>query len=290
MLFEEEFLKRLERLSIISKRVFAGQMRAERRSRKRGSGLEFADYKQYLPGDDFRALDWNAFVRLDKLLLRLYEEEEDLPIYFLIDSSKSMTIGTPPKFDYARQLVAALSYISLAHLDRVSLIPFSTNLETDLPRVRGKTQIHRMLKYLEGLQTKGLTDLRQVSKSFLSGSHRRGLVVVLSDFFDDHGYEEGLSMISSQRHEIFILQICDTTEAHPPLMGELRLIDAESGEMREITVTPNLLRAYEQTYKDFCEKLERFCMQRQIGIIRVETSQNIEDLILSVFRQGRFVA
>jgi len=290
MLFDEQFLKRLERLSIISKRVFAGQMRAERRSRKRGSGLEFADFKQYLPGDDFRALDWNAFVRLDKLLLRLYEEEEDLPIYFLIDSSRSMSIGTPPKFDYARQLVAALSYISLAHLDRVSLIPFSTNLESDMPRIRGKMQIHRMLKYLGDLKTNGLTDLRQVSKSFLSGSHRRGLVVVLSDFFDDHGYEEGLSMISSQRHEIFILQICDTTEAHPPLMGELRLIDAESGEMREITVTPNLLRAYEQTYKDFCAKLERFCMQRQIGIIRVETSQNIEDLILTVFRQGRFVA
>ncbi|HZS47132.1 MAG TPA: DUF58 domain-containing protein [Blastocatellia bacterium] len=290
MLFDEEFLKKLERLSIVSKRVFAGQMRAERRSRKRGSGLEFADFKQYLPGDDFRSLDWNAFVRLDKLLLKLYEEEEDLPIYFFIDSSRSMTIGKPSKFDYARRLVAALSYISLSHLDRVSLVPFSTNIEDDLPRVRGKTQIHRMLRFLEDIKAHGQTDLRQVARTFLNGSHRRGLVVVVSDLFDDQGYEDALNMISSQRHEVFVLQISDSTEAHPPLMGELRLIDAESGEMRELTVTPNLLRAYEQAYKVFCEKLETFCLQRQIGVLRVETSQDLEDLILNVFRQGRFVA
>ena len=290
MLFDQEFLQKLERLSIVSKRVFAGQMRAERRSRKRGSGLEFADYKQYLPGDDFRALDWSAFVRLNKLLLRLYEEEEDLPIYFMLDASKSMALGTPPKFDYARRLVAALSYIGLAHLDRVSLMPFSDALQADLRRVRGKTRIHRILNYLEGLETGGLTDLRQMAKAFLGGAHRRGLVVLISDFFDERGYDDALSLISSQRHDMFAVQICDRAEAHPPLMGELRLIDSETGEVREITVTPSLLRAYEQTYRGFCERLERFCLQREIGLIRVETTQNFEELVLNIFRQGRFVA
>jgi len=289
-LFDENFLKKLEQLHIISKRVLGGQMRAERRSRKRGAGLEFADYKQYLPGDDFRSLDWNAYVRLDKLLLRLFEEEEDLPIYILLDSSRSMAMGSPPKFDYARKVVAALSYIGLAHLDRISIFSFSDTLKSELPRVRGKQQIHRVLRYIEDLPSGGNTSLNNAARSFLSGNHRRGLVVLISDFFDENGYEDALSMIVNFRYELFALQLSDTAESHPQLMGDLRLIDSETGEVREVTITAQLLREYQAAYTAFCDGLADFCKRRQIGLVQTENNVPFEDLVLNIFRQGRFVA
>src|SRR6187431_2451951 len=136
-LFDDEFLKKLEYLSILSKRLFAGQFKAERRAMRRGTGLEFADYRSYVAGDDFRHLDWKAFLRLNKLILRLYQEEEDLPIYFFVDSSQSMDYGEPSKLDYARRVAAALCYIGLANLDRVSLISYADKVKSELSPQRG---------------------------------------------------------------------------------------------------------------------------------------------------------
>jgi len=137
-LFDDEFLKKLEYLNIISKRLFAGQLRAERRTRKRGTGLEFADYRAYVAGDDFRHLDWKAYLRLNRLILKLFEEEEDLPIYFFVDSSQSMSYGDPSKLDYSRRVAAALCYIGLANLDRVNVISFAEGVKAELPPQQGK--------------------------------------------------------------------------------------------------------------------------------------------------------
>src|SRR5215472_17501023 len=137
-LFDDEFLKKLEYLNIISKRLFAGQLRAERRTRRRGTGLEFADYRAYVAGDDFRHLDWKAYLRLNRLILRLFEEEEDLPIYFFVDASQSMTYGDPSKLDYARRVAAALCYIGLSNLDRVHVVAYADKILGELPPQRGK--------------------------------------------------------------------------------------------------------------------------------------------------------
>ena len=289
VLFDEDFLKKLEYLFIVSKKVFAGQLRAERRGRKVGSGIEFADHRDYAPGDDFRYIDWNIYGRMQKLLLRLFEEEEDLCIYLLLDASSSMAVGAPQKFDYARRVVAALAYIGLANLDRVNIIPFADELKPQLTPKRGKGQVFRVFEFLRAVRAGGETDMETSFKAFVHQTKRRGLVVVVSDFFDPHGYERGLKLLVHHRFETFALQVCDPTEAHPSVKGDLRLLDTETGEERIATVSPQVLRAYEREFTDYCERLESFCTSVRAGFIRTLTSLPFEELVLRVFRQGKFL-
>src|ERR1043165_681891 len=159
-LFDDEFLKKLEYLSIVSKRMFAGQFRAGRRSKRRGTGVEFADYRAYVAGDDFRHLDWKAYLRLNRLILKLFEEEEDLPIYFFVDASQSMNYGNPTKLDYARRVCAALCYIVLANLDRVNVISFADGIKNELPPQRGKGRIFKIFRFLSDMVPGGETNAR----------------------------------------------------------------------------------------------------------------------------------
>ena len=218
--FDSAFLAKLERLHLLSRRAFAGQSRAERRSHKLGSSLEFADYRNYVPGDDLRSIDWNIYGRSDKLFLKLFEEEEDLHIYLLIDVSDSMRWQAldartdaplrPSKLDLARQLAGTLAYIGLANLDRVNIHFFSERLGKDLGSGRGKSHFHRALEFLDRLPvTAGQTNLSRSLKTFGQAARRRGLVVILSDFFDPQGYEEALGFLVYQRFEIQLIQLLD---------------------------------------------------------------------------------
>src|SRR5436309_6825231 len=148
-LFDSEFLKKLEYLSLISKRVFRGSLLAQRRTTHLGSGIEFADHREYCPGDDFRYLDWNLFARLDALLLKRFQEEEDLHVYFLLDCSRSMAFGAPPKFDFARQVTAALAYMALANLDRAGTVAVAGDIAADLPMTRGKGRLVALPGFLD---------------------------------------------------------------------------------------------------------------------------------------------
>jgi len=289
VLFDEDFLKKLEYLYIVSKKVFAGQLRAERRGKRVGSGIEFADHRDYAPGDDFRYIDWNIYGRMKKLLLRLFEEEEDLTVYLLLDASKSMTVGTPPKFDYARRVVAALAYIGLANLDRVNIIPFADALKPQLTPKRGKGQVFRVFEFLGAVQASGETDMETSFKAFVHQTHRKGLVTVVSDFFDPHGCERGLKLLRHHGFETFALQVCDPVEARPNVKGDLRLLDTETGEERIATVSPQVLESYARAFEEYCERLETFCTSIQAGFIRTLTSVPFEDLVLRVFRQGKFL-
>src|SRR5215510_16543360 len=174
-LFDDEFLKKLEYLNIISKRLFAGQLRAERRTRRRGTGLEFADYRAYVAGDDFRHLDWKAYLRLNRLILRLFEEEEDLPIYMFVDSSQSMNYGDPTKFDYGRRVAAALCYIGLSNLDRVNVVSYADRVRGELRPQRGKGRIFRVFRFLEEITPGGQTNARESFKNYCTETRRRGL-------------------------------------------------------------------------------------------------------------------
>ncbi len=288
-LLTPDFLRKIERLSLVAKRVFPGRTRGERRSTKRGASVEFADYRNYTPGDDFRYIDWNIYGRMKKLLLRLFEEEEDLYIYLLIDSSGSMMMGDPAKFDYARRVAAALAYIGLANLDRVNIIPFADELKPQLSPKRGKGQIFRVFEYLGAVRPGGQTDIETAFKSFVHQTKRRGLAVVVSDFFDPKGYERGLKLLCHHKFETFALQVCDPLEAEPAVKGDLRLLDTETGEERIATVNPQVLRAYRQEFQEYCERLESFCTSVQTGFIRTLTSTPFEELVLKVFRQGQFL-
>ena len=288
-IFDEQFLKKLEYLHIVSKKVLTGQFRAERRSKKVGSGLEFADHRDYAPGDDFRYLDWNLYGRLDKLLLRLFEEEEDLSIYFLLDLSRSMFTGDPVKADYARRVVAALAYIGLANLDRVTILPFSFALTDGLAPRRGKGQIFRVLEYLEALREGELTNLEDSFREFVHRTRRRGLAVVVSDFFDRQGFERGMNYLRYNRFDTYVLQIVDPRDVTPDVSGDVRLVDVETRDATEVTITAHVLAEYERRFGRFCQDLERYCRERRLGFTRAVTSTPFDALVLNVLRHGGFL-
>ena len=297
MFFDSTFLSRLERLHLLSRRAFAGQSRAERRSHKLGSSLEFADYRSYTSGDDLRSVDWNIYGRSDKLFLKLFEEEEDLHVYLLVDASASMrwTAADPrtdqplraSKLDLARRVAGALAYIGLSNLDRVNVHYFSENLGGELGLGRGKSHFHRALQYLDRLPAEsGQTNLARSLRAFGQKTKRRGLALILSDFFDPRGYEEALSYLLYQRFEIQLVQLLDPAELHPRLLGDLRLTDSETGQAYEVTANEGLLRAYEREVAAFLDGLDKFCRQRQIGYRRATTDVGFEDFVLRTLRTG----
>jgi len=285
--FEDDFLKKLEYLQVVSRRAFAGHRGADRRARKRGRGLEFADHRGYSAGDDFRHIDWKAYQRLGRLLLRLFDEEQDLPIYLFIDSSRSM--AEPAKFDQARRIAAALCYIGLAHLDRVTLLPFDIKLGDETDPGRGKGRIFRVFEQLEKLETRGPTDLREAFKTFGNRTRQAGLAVVISDFLDPHGFEPGLKMLASMKHDVFAVHITSERDRDPGALGEVRFVDAETGELRDVDVTPSLAAAYGGAWHAHQVEVERFCGRYNLGYIRADAEQPFEHVILKTFRQGRFL-
>lgn len=301
--FDQTFLKKLEYLHIVAKKVFAGRLRAERRSRKTGAGIEFADHRAYTPGDDLRYLDWAVYGRMNRLLLRLFEEEEDLYIYLLIDSSTSMRLGAPSggallsrgpdgriaKLGYAAQLAAALAYLGLSNLDRVAICDFADGLRGQLPPARGKGRIFKVFDFLSALRPDGQTDLAAGLSSFVHRTRRRGVVVVLSDFYDFAGYEEGLNLLRYHRFDVSVIQVIDPHESRPGLRGDLELADMETGERRQVTLTDAMCTAYARAHSDYCQALESFCTARSIGYLRADTDVPFEDMVLRLLREGGFV-
>ena len=290
MKFDQQFLKKLEYLFVVAKKVFVGRLRAERRSRKTGSGVEFADHRNYAAGDDLRYLDWSVYGRLDKLLLRMFEEEEDLHIYLLIDSSASMR--NHGKLDYAERICAALAYIGLAKLDRISIVPFGGSApgEGRLPPARGKAQIFKVFEFLSALVADGPTELSRALESFVHQNKRRGLCIVVSDFYDPRGYEDGLNLLRYHRFEPTVLQVWAQAEAQPSARGDVELYDMESGETREVTISERQLAAFARAHADYCAKLESFCAARGISYYRADVAVPFEDLVLRMFREGGFLS
>ena len=288
-LFDDAFMAKLEYLDIVSKKAFHGSSRGERRSKKLGSGLEFADHRRYSPGDDFKHIDWNVYARMGKLLVRLFEEEEDLYVYLMVDTSESMAVGDRRKFDYARRIAAALAYITLSNMDRVSIIPFGEQSQTPLLPSRGKAQIFRVFDFLRGMRPTGRTHLHASVKSFVHQKNRRGLVVIISDFYAPEGYEDALNLLRYHRYEPFILQLTDEREMDPDVMGDLVIVDCETGQQREITITPRLIEKYKAAFEDFCQEVESFCAERHLSYFRTPIQLPFDDLVLRIFRAGGFL-
>ena len=287
--FDSDFLKQLEYLYIVSKKIFAGRIKAERRSTRRGVSVEFADYRNYTAGDDFRYIDWNAFARLDELLLKLYEEREDLHIYFLVDASESMTYGELPKLIYAKRVAAALAYIGLSNLDRIGITAFNTSDKIRLPVERGKGKIFTVLNFLDQIDASGETDLEQAFHNFVHMTKRRGLVVLISDLFDPKGFTAGLNMLKFQKHDLFVIHIIDEKEAEPSLLGDYHLVDVETNELRPVTINESHIKRYKDLFNKYCDDLDRYCTQREISLVRTMTKTPFDELILRIFRMGGFV-
>ena len=288
-LFDEEFMARLELLQVIARRLFRGRQRAERKTRKVGSGLEFADHRDYSPGDDIRYLDWKVFVRLRHAFIRLFEEDEDLPIRIVIDVSDSMSTRGGRKLRYAQQVGAALAYVGLANLDRVGLVCMSGTTHRNLPAVRGKGRIFRVFEFLRAVEPGGPTDIRQGCSRVAAQATQPGLTVVLSDFYDLEGAFEGMNMLRFRRHDPVAIQVIDPFEADPThsgLRGDVTLVDCEGGDNRDITLSPRALQNYKEAHERFCGRLENNCRSRGIPYVRASIDVPFDDLVLRMFRMG----
>jgi len=301
-LLTSEMLRRLEQFQLLAARRAKSSAKGERRSRARGQSVEFADYRTYVQGDDFRYLDWNLYGRLERLFLKLYEEERELPVRMFLDASESMTFGTPRKFDFARQVAAALGYVALCGFDRVSVIPFPASpndTQSDagarsaqlaarvaLRAVRGKKSGIQFFQNLNTLTAGGAATLNETLRRGALEARQSGLAVVLSDFLDPAGYESGLNALIGRGFQVDIVQILSPEELSPTTFGDLRLVDSENGAMQEVTFGRYRMKAYQQTVQNFIQRLREFCQARGINFFSVSSNMSLEDLLLKQLRKA----
>jgi uncharacterized protein (DUF58 family) len=287
MLFPPDFLTKLEYLSIMSKRVFRGSLLAQRRTMQLGSGIEFSDHREYATGDDLRYLDWNVYARHGDLLLKRFQEEQDLHVYLMVDCSRSMGFGDPPKFDLARQLTAALAYIALADLDRIAVVAYANDIISEFPVTRGKARILALMKYLESLSTVGTdTNLSKAVQGLLHRGTRNGLVVVLSDLFDQNGFARGFDQLRSRRFEAHVLQLHDPKEADPKLLGDAELEDVENGSIRMVTINERMLRRYKQLFTDHQTSVRDYCRRYGLSCTQSPSIVPFDELVMTMMRSA----
>jgi uncharacterized protein (DUF58 family) len=288
-LLDPDFLRRLETLTLRTRRPVRGVLRGERRSRTRGRGVEFADYRSYQVGDDYRHIDWNIYSRLDRLFVKLFSEEEDINVHLLVDVSASMAWGQPAKAVYAARLAAAIGYVGLVGLDRVGVVLFADRVRRMLPPVRGRGQTVRLLEFLADAATPpeaAPSDLRQTLREYVHRTRRRGLLVLLSDLWFPGGYEDGLLLARAHRFEPFVIHVLADDELEPQVRGDLRLVDRETHAGVEVTVDGPALEAYRQARDRYLRGVEEFCLRHQIDYVRTTTSIAVEDLVLRYLRMG----
>jgi uncharacterized protein (DUF58 family) len=288
-LLDPKFLTKLEQLELVSRKIFMGRMKGERRSKKKGQSVEFADYKNYVVGDDLRFLDWNLYARLDRLFIRLFMEEEDLHFYILIDNSLSMGFGSPTKLHYAKQVAAALAFIGLVNLDRVVIEAFNNRLTQSMPAARGRRSLGRVFGFLGKLEPTGASDLAQSLRTFSIKSSGKGIVVVLSDFMDKGGYEEALRYLIARQMDVYAIQILSQEEIEPDVTGDLRLTDVEDNDTAEITVSAGLLKRYKQNLDAYRAAFHTFCTRRGVSCLFTSNQVPFDRLVLTYLRQRGLV-
>lgn len=285
-LLAPDFLRQLERLALTAKRAQLGASKGERRSKRKGLGLEFADYRDYVQGDELRHVDWNVFARLDALYLRLFEDQEDLTVHLLIDASASMGFGTPPKLEFAIKLAAAVGYIGLVGYDRVTVEAFAGSQSRLLAPIRGKSSARKLFSFLESIGADGPTRLEHGCYGHLVNNHAPGIYVLISDFFDHNGFEGCLRKLAGSMSDVYAVHVLAPEEVDPHVSGDLKLIDSETGSAVEVSVSQALLKRYQDRRTEFCESVRRFSVSRGMGHVMTPSDAPIERLTLDVLRKA----
>ncbi len=288
-LLAPELCAQLERLELVTRKIFRGRLKGERRSKRKGQSVEFADFRNYVAGDDLRLLDWNLYARLDKLILKLFLEEEDLHFYALVDGSLSMDFGSPSKLEYAKQLAASLAFIGLIRADRVRIETLDQAVGQRSPIFRGRQSVWRMIRQVDAIQPRGETDLATGVKNFCLRNPGRGVVVLISDLMDKAGYETALKYFVSQQMDCFVIQVLSQEELEPDVTGDLRLVDCEDHNEAEITVSMPLLRKYRQTLNNFCTGVQQFCTKRGMNYLLANNQVPVEELVAKHLRRRGLV-
>ena len=288
-LLSPELLAQLERLELVTRKVFRGRMKGERRSRRKGQSVEFADFRNYVPGDDLRFIDWNLYARLEKLFLKLFLEEEDLHFYALIDASASMSFGEPTKLQFAKQLAASLGFIGLCRADRVKIEALGGTRTRPGPVLRGRQSLWRMLQYVETLEPGMNVPLAAGVKDFCLQNSGKGILVLISDLLDKTGYESALRFLLAQDLDVYVIHLLAPEELEPDIKGDLRLVDCEDQDIAEITVSRPLLDRYRRTLAAFIDGAREFCTRRGINYLMTSTRTPVDQLVSSYLRQRGLV-
>jgi len=287
VLLSPEVMARLERLELVTRKVFRGRMKGERRSHRKGESVEFADYRSYVPGDDLRFIDWNLYARLDRLYLKLFQEEEDLHLYCLIDASPSMSFGNPTKLQCAKQLAAALGFVGLCRSDRVVLDTLG-GIKTSSP-LRGRAHLWRMLELLDQIEPNDACSMREGVKRFSLGRSGKGIIVLITDLMDKAGYETALRMLIGRQMDLFVVHLLSPEELDPQLLGDLRLIDSEDRDETEITINRAVLKKYRNTLDQFVSQAKQFCAQRSITYLLTPSDRAVDVIVTQYLRERGLV-
>ncbi|HXG93533.1 MAG TPA: DUF58 domain-containing protein [Blastocatellia bacterium] len=314
-LLDPAFLKKLERLRIHARRAFPGSTRGERRSTRRGSSVEFSDFRKYEAGDDFRHVDWSIYARLERLMLRQFVEEEDVRIDILIDQSRSMRFGEPiTKFDYARRAAAALAFLGIGSLDRVGVATFDSAMKSRIRALRGRGHLRSILSFLDCLSDDDVskekqetveaneraegesknedeqaaeTNLSAALRGYQKANLRQGILFIISDFFSSDDYRQEIKMLAHRGFDVNLIQVLAPEEMNPRLVGDLLLVDSETGQSREITASERVVAAYREALNEFTSSLESLCRTHGSGYTLVTTDIAFEELLLKNLIESR---
>jgi uncharacterized protein (DUF58 family) len=289
-LFDPAFIEAVGRLRLVAHRVARGGRPAEQRSRDLGSGIEFRDFRPYSPGDDFRAIDWNIYRRLRRVFLRLFEELEDLPVYLATDVSDSLFLEDPPRIREGLRTAFALATIALHQHDRVGVFPFGDDLEVAVRPLSGRGRTLRIADALSKLTPRGPTDFRRSFRRFGALGLRPGLLVVISDFFDPGGIEAVKEALGSLRHRLLLVPLWRQSDREPSLAGDIELVDCETGETEDVSVTPAILEQVRDAHDRFHRELLTFARRRGAGLLRLDVDQEVVPQLAELFEGGRYEA
>lgn len=289
-LLDARFMARLDSLDVLSRKILQGKMQGERRSKKRGQSVEFADHRPYVAGDDLRFVDWNVYGRLDQLFLKLFLAEQDLTVHLLTDVSMSMSVGDPSKAQFVKRLSAALGYVSLVNNNRVTISLFADGVRVRLANMRGRAYLPQMAEMLLTADCGGSSDFEKACRDAESRRIGSGITIVLSDFLFKQGYEATLRRLIGARYDLYVIQVLSPQEIEPKLVGDLKLLDIEDADVAEITVSSALLKYYRRNLAAYCAELNEFCTRRGAVYVRANSADSVESLVLNYLRRVRLLA
>ncbi|MBL8757067.1 MAG: DUF58 domain-containing protein [Phycisphaerae bacterium] len=287
-LLDSELVARLGQLDITSRKVLTGKLKGERRSKRRGQSVEFADHRPYVVGDDLRHIDWAIFGRLERLFLKLFLEEEDLSLHIVIDCSGSHDCGNPSKFLLMQKLALSLGYVGLCNLHRLTISalgPVEGGIVSMIRDLRGRRRLAELSKWVCALEPMGSVPFTEACKRIALTRRGKGVMIVLSDFFVKEGYETGLRLLVGRGYDVFAVQVLSPQELEPDIGGDLRLKDCEDGDLAEVTISAPLLKRYKAMLTAYCNRLRDFCARRDIIHQTVPSSTPVETLVLDYLRR-----
>ena len=289
-LLDPGFMAKLDSLDVLSKKMLHGKLQGQRRSKRRGQSIEFADHRPYVVGDDLRFVDWNIYARLEQLFLKLFIEEQDLTVHIAIDISGSVNYGQPDKAVFIKKIAAALAYIGLVNNNRLTLSTFNLGIVNQLKYMRGRNYLSDMAELLLDAECEGVTDFENICKQLAASQTGTGIMIVVSDFMFKEGYDAALRRIIGRGYDFYAIQVLSPQEFEPELKGDLKLVDIEDADVAEVTISNALIKYYKKNLSAYCNELKDFCTRHGGSYVLAKSSDSVEKLVLNYLRRIRLLS